>query len=177
MTEKQERKKLADRALSDFDQGLRHYAGYNIKRAFESIRADVSATLRAHDLRMITYSALVVIQANPGLRQSHLAKAVAVERANLVEVVDELEQRQWVTRSPAPTDRRAYALNITTAGAKTCKQATGSIEALEEHLLSGVSARDRKTFFKVLSSVETAGSKHRSLQVGTEPQSGRDRVS
>ena len=41
---------------------------------------------------MLTYTALVLIVDNPGLNQSRLAQVMDIERPNLVNVIDELEE-------------------------------------------------------------------------------------
>ena len=49
------------------DETLRNLVGYQMKRAFNVIQADLVKTLKPFDLRMLTYTALVLIVDNPGL--------------------------------------------------------------------------------------------------------------
>ena len=49
------------------DDTLRTFVGYHLKRSFNVIQSDLIETLRPFDLRMLTYSALVLIVDNPGL--------------------------------------------------------------------------------------------------------------
>ena len=79
------------------DRSLRSLYGYQMKRTFNVIQSDLSRTLKPLDLRMLTYTALVLIVDNPGLRQSQLAEALDIERPNLVVIVDELERRDRTT--------------------------------------------------------------------------------
>jgi DNA-binding MarR family transcriptional regulator len=46
---------------------------------------------------MITYSLMAVIVDNPGVRQSQLAQVLAIERSNLVVLLDELERFELIT--------------------------------------------------------------------------------
>jgi len=92
------------------DDTLRRFLGYHMKRAFNVVQADLVATLKPFELRMLTYTALVLICDNPGLSQAQLAAAMDVERPNIVVIVDELERRELINRTRVPTDRRAYAL-------------------------------------------------------------------
>lgn len=87
------------------DTTLRSFVGYRMKRAFNVVQDDLTATLRPFDLRMLTYTALVLIVDNPGLRQSQLADAMDIERPNLVVIIDELERRELIVRDRVPTDR------------------------------------------------------------------------
>ena len=85
-------------------------------------QADLTQTLKPLGLRMLTYTALVLIVENPGLSQSQLAAAMDVERPNLVEIIDELEQRALVLRRRVPADRRIYALTATPEGIQLCQR-------------------------------------------------------
>ena len=72
------------------DATLRSFFGYNMKRAFNTVQTDVNRALAPFGLRMVTFSALVIIVDNPGLRQSQLADVLSIERPNLVLIVDDL---------------------------------------------------------------------------------------
>jgi hypothetical protein len=98
------------------DETLRSFAGYSMKRAFNVVQADLSRALEPFGLRMMTFTALILIVDNPDLSQTALAGALAMERSNLVTIIDELENSGWILRNPAPNDRRSYALHATPAG-------------------------------------------------------------
>lgn len=117
------------------DATLRQFLGYHMKRAFNVVQADLLRTLKPFELRMLTYTALVLITDNPGLRQSQLAAAMDIERPNLVVILDELERRELILRERVPTDRRAYALAPTLAGRQLCDKAVAAVTAHENRLL------------------------------------------
>lgn len=139
------------------DASLRQFVGYNMKRAFNAIHADLLKTLEPLELRMITFSALALIVENPGLRQAKLADALAIERPNLVLVIDELEQKGWIRRVPDPLDRRAYALTITAEGKHRCKKAIAAICTHEARLLGNLGDQHREQLATWLQQIETAG--------------------
>ncbi len=143
-----------DRPVSDAT--LRDLAGYNIRRASNAVQADLVRTLAPFELRMITYSALVLIVDNPGLRQTQLAEALAIERSNLVVVIDDLERRELIGRNPMPTDRRAYALTATLAGTRLCRKATRAVRAHEARILSLLSEEERQVLASTLRRIEQA---------------------
>ncbi|MBF9061279.1 MarR family transcriptional regulator [Rhodobacterales bacterium HKCCSP123] len=124
---------------------LRRLLGYRLRRATTLIQSDLAETLKPFELRMITFTALVLIRDNPGLSQSQLAAAMDVERPNLVVIVDELETRGLIARDRLPTDRRTYALTVTEAGEGLCAEAVGAVEGHEARLLDGLSEADRRT--------------------------------
>lgn len=136
------------------DQTLRGLLGYNVKRAFNVMQADLNRALKPHDLRMITFTALVLIVDNPGLRQSQLADALAIERPNLVVIIDELEGRELITRDRVPTDRRAYSLQATLAGRRLYQAALRDVQDHEVGLLSGLTEAERSRIIAAMNLIE-----------------------
>jgi DNA-binding MarR family transcriptional regulator len=141
-------------APSVSDASLRKFAGYNIRRASNVIQADLAAVLEPFGLRMITFSALVLVVDNPNLTQSQLAGALAIERSNLVVVVDELESRDFIVRNPVPNDRRAYALTATLAGRRRCEKVSEAVRDHEARLLAGLTAAERDGLAALLARIE-----------------------
>lgn len=139
------------------DEALRPFVGYSIKRAMNVIRADLRDVLDPMDLRMITFSALTLIGDNPALSQAQLAAALSVERPNLVAVIDELAGRGLISREKVPTDRRTYALRLTTQGARLLARATEAVQAHEDKLLEGLDPDDLATLRRVLADIERNG--------------------
>ncbi|CTQ55929.1 Transcriptional regulator SlyA [Roseibium album] len=136
------------------DKTLRAFHGYQMKRTFNVIQSDLSRTLKPFDLRMLTYSALVLIVDNPGLRQSQLAEAMDIERPNLVLIVDELERRDLIIRDRLPNDRRAYALKVTLAGRQLYQKTIAAVKAHEEMLLEGIGDDALATAMDVMRRIE-----------------------
>jgi len=136
------------------DAALREFVGYGMKRAFNVLQADLARTLEPFGLRMLTFSALALIAQNPGLRPSHLATALAVERANVVVYVDQLEQAGWVSRAPVPGDRRAYALQCTLAGRRVFARAEAAVRAHDSRMLHGLTGDEIGTLRKACAVIE-----------------------
>lgn len=148
---------VEDETSNISDAALRGFVGYNMKRAFNAVQADLNRTLAPHGLRMITYSALALIVENPGLRPSALATALSVERANLVVYVDQLEQAGWVTRSRSRTDRRAHALHCTPQGRRVYDQALAAVQDHDQRMLGGMQPVEIETVTKALAAIEAVG--------------------
>lgn len=141
-------------AVSVSDSTLRSLYGYQIKRAFNVIQSDLNRTLKPFELRMITYTALVLIVDNPGLRQSQLAEAMDVERPNLVVIIDELERRELIVRDRLVSDRRAYALKATLVGRQLYEKAVAAVQAHEDRLVQGISPEALKGAMTVMQLIE-----------------------
>lgn len=125
--------------MGRIDATLRRFTGYRLRRASHFAMARFNTVFAAHGLRRTTFSALTLIVDNPGLRQAQLADALAIERPNLVQIVDELEAAGLVRRTPAEGDRRAYALQPTGRGRRVQQEAAMSVRACEDDLVRGLS--------------------------------------
>lgn len=137
------------------DATLHRFVGYHMKRAFNVIQADLTETLKPFGLRMLTFTALVLIVDNPGLSQSQLAAAMDIERSNLVVIVDELERRDLIVRDRVPTDRRTYALKATLAGRQLYDKAVAADLAHEARILAGIDPELRGALVKALSRIHS----------------------
>jgi DNA-binding MarR family transcriptional regulator len=135
------------------DEALRRFLGYHLKRAQSLLMADMNAAIRPLGLRMITYSALSMVVANPGLRQSQLADALAIERPNLVVILDDLETAGLIARDRVPSDRRAYALTPTVRGRRLLDRATAAVAAHEARMLAGIPGGDIRTAITVMAAI------------------------
>ena len=138
------------------DATLRGFCGYAMKRAFLGVQADLNRVLAPLGLRMMTYSALVVVTDNPGLRQSQLADALAVEKPNMVALVAELLQAGLLTRQRAPDDRRARALHPTDTGRALAARAIAAVQAHEARITATLGPEELQTLMHALAQVERA---------------------
>lgn len=136
------------------DKTLRRFTGYTVRRAAHVIQADANRRLKPLGLRMVSFSVLSMIVHNSGLRQAHLAKAMSIERPNLVTIVDELQSLGWVTRNPDPTDRRAFALCATASGRTVHDRALVLLASHEAHVTQGMDREEREILIRALRKVE-----------------------
>ncbi|MCB1366593.1 MAG: MarR family transcriptional regulator [Rhodobacteraceae bacterium] len=117
--------------------------GYNMKRAYMRIYADISEALAGFDLRQRSFSVLSLVVANPEIRQSDIARELGIERSGTVVIVDELEGRKLIRRADVPGDRRAHALTATRDGIALYRCALAEVDAREGHLMNGFTASER----------------------------------
>lgn len=71
------------------------------------------------DLSPSQFNVLNLLHLNPGgLSQTDLSRQLIMHRSNLTGLVDRLEKRGLVARREVVSDRRAYSVVLTAAGAK-----------------------------------------------------------
>lgn len=139
------------------DADLRRVVGYNIQRAHTAIMGEVNRTLAPFGLRRATYSALSVIAGTPGLKQADLSAILAIERPNLVQVIDELASASLITRKRLSEDRRAWALRATLPGKRLLAQADAALMAYDTQLTRDLSDQEREALIRALQRVEANG--------------------
>lgn len=136
------------------DGELRALVGYGVKRANSAIMGDVERLLGRFGLRRVTFSALSVVAGNAGIRQSELAEVLAIERPNLVAILEELTRSALVARARDGADRRAYLLTATEAGAALLARAGEALSAYDARLTEGMSASERAALIAALRRME-----------------------
>jgi DNA-binding MarR family transcriptional regulator len=107
----------ANKASIDYGV-LNSSLGYAIRRAQLRVFQEFNYFFEALDIKPAQFSALEIIHCNPGLRQSSLAKALNIQRTNMVGMLDKLQQRGLIERKPSTKDLRAHALHLTSKGEK-----------------------------------------------------------
>lgn len=118
--------------------------------ALMSLHSDFVASLTHLDLKPTTFSALAIINENPDISQTDLARALSMERSNIVVMVDELQSRGLIVRNKVPTDRRVYALRTTTKGVSLFYEASLAVQRHEEKLLEDFSPEERDLLVRML---------------------------
>jgi len=124
--------------------------GYQLRQAQLAIFSDFQESIGAHAITPGLFGVLVVIDANPGLKQTTLARAIRLDRSTVVAVIDKLEARKLVARRQTDGDRRSNALWLTSDGKALLGKLTGMVRAHEERLVAGLSQADRARLTRLL---------------------------
>ena len=138
-------------ARPEIDHGvLSGLVGFHLRQAQIAVFRDFAATMGPLDITPALFAVLVLIDCNPGLKQTELAAAVHLDRSTVVSVVDSLERRGLVTRRAVAHDRRSNALELTSAGVTLLKSLKRRVAAHEKRLARGLTERERATLTKLL---------------------------
>ena len=101
---------------SPTDSALDDLIGYAMRRAQLKLFQNLIGRLSAHDLRPAQFSALAIIEQNPGLMQADLAKALAIEPPQVVPLLNKLENRALAVRVRCKPDKRSYGIFLSKTG-------------------------------------------------------------
>ncbi len=89
-----------------------------LARFDEDFRADAGIDIRTYDALLHVSNA-----GPPGIRMTDLAREVVLTKAGLTSLIDRLEARSLVQRTPDPGDRRAFRITLTTEGQRVFRAA------------------------------------------------------
>ncbi|WP_433728156.1 MarR family winged helix-turn-helix transcriptional regulator [Nocardia sp. CA-129566] len=104
--------------------------------------------LERHGLTMWGYVVLLGLGDEPVYTQAALAKKIRADKTRIIGVLDELQQRDLIRRTPDPADRRARLVSLTPTGRTTRDRAQRDIQEQEDRLLSPLPPAERKAFLR-----------------------------
>jgi DNA-binding MarR family transcriptional regulator len=111
--------------------------GFWLRLAQQLDQREYTRRLAASGLNPLAYSILLVVEANPGCRQTDLGSALRIRQPNLVEPLETLATRGLISRAPDPRDRRAQVLALTADGSEQL----AALKATHGAMIEGYRAR------------------------------------
>lgn len=130
--------------------------GYLIKQAQSRLRARMEEALVPLGLTVSQYSCLHRVQREPGISAAALARSVFMTRQSMSAMLQQLIDRDLVTRPAQPTTGRALPMELTGAGARLLDAAEARVGAVEERMLEQLSPEDRDALARGLSACSAA---------------------
>ena len=141
------------RRKNDIAEGmLGGLIGYALRRAQLRVFDDFY-TLAGEGITPARFSALTVIDANPGISQTALAQALGIARSGVVSVIDTLEAMALVSREAIEEDRRAYALRLTRKGRERLERLRSLVKMHEARVTAKLSAKEKAMLLELLGRV------------------------
>jgi DNA-binding MarR family transcriptional regulator len=95
--------------------------------------------------------ALSYLRDHDGSPQQELAEALCMDANNVVLLLNELEEREHITRRRDPNDRRRHLVDLTAAGRRALRSAEHAQESIEDELLHALDAEERTVLWRLLS--------------------------
>ncbi|MNE54337.1 Transcriptional repressor MprA [compost metagenome] len=97
---------------------------------------DFNDSLTEIGLRPADFSVLIVVANNTDLKQSDVAEALGIQRANFVAIIDNLEAKGLLARRKSDTDRRVHFLDMTSYGHEMLSNLSEIWKHNEDQLIS-----------------------------------------
>jgi len=136
------------RRLSQDDE-LDSLTGYQLQMARLRLMEAAHAALAPYGISPAKVTALALIRAHPGLDQSALGRALSINRASAMKLVNLLEERGQVERRPG-RNLRSHALHLTAEGETQLPEMIGRLRESEAPLLAGLREEERRELLRLL---------------------------
>ena len=127
--------------------GLPGLLGYRLRVAQQAVFRDFATSVG--EVSPGRVGILFLVEANPGVTQSRLARAVHLDRSTMVGVIDALEARALIERRRGE-DRRTNGLWLTRGGRSLVERLKRRIEAHERRIANRLTAPERTQLIGLL---------------------------
>jgi DNA-binding MarR family transcriptional regulator len=139
------------RSGSAVDYGtLPNHVGYLLRLAQLRVWEDFYGRLGETGVSPALFSALMLVQRNPGLQQSRLGEALGVARSGAMTMTDRLERLGLVERRADPHDRRAYGLFLTADGEHRMAEFVARVQQHDMLINKVLSPDEHRTLMQLL---------------------------
>jgi DNA-binding MarR family transcriptional regulator len=123
---------------------------YMQKQLELAVRSHLDDIFRPIGMSALQYTALTVLERHPNLSSAQLARNSFVTAQSMADLITTLQELGLIERHRDPDDRRRLVLALTADGRKLLNRYRGKVAALEERMLSGLTARQVAEFRKSL---------------------------
>ena len=124
-----------------------------MRRAWLAMSQDFLRTFAEVAIRPAQYSVLLLIETNPGLKQTEVSDALGIKRTNLVALLDGLEERGFARREAAAGDRRSYALYLTSKGTALLQHVRELHDLHESRMIARIGEDGRAQLLRLLAAL------------------------
>jgi DNA-binding MarR family transcriptional regulator len=146
MAKKPQKTAMLDHVL---DERIYTRPGFLARQLHRITAAIFDEETQSFGLTGLQYGILNVVSAEPGIDQIGVCNTLGVDRSTLAGVVDRLEQKGLVARSPG-ADRRSNALHLTRAGKRILGEIEASAAVAERRAFEIFSAAEQTQFERML---------------------------
>jgi DNA-binding MarR family transcriptional regulator len=129
---------------------LENLLGYALRRAQWDVSQHLRHQLNTFDLRPAQFSALLLIEQNPGLMQSDLAGLLTIEPPQMVIMLNKLEKLGVAVRVRCKPDKRSYGIFLSKAGEGLLKQLKQIVLQSDLQATAALTAEERVTLHTLL---------------------------
>jgi DNA-binding MarR family transcriptional regulator len=126
---------------------LKHYqvedsVGFLLGRARAKLAKSLDAALVNHDITHAQGGIVLMLATGKFSTAAELARELYIDSASMTRMIDRLEKRKLIVRSPRDDDRRVINLLLTLDGQELAKQLPAIYAAVLNHNFAGFSAEE-----------------------------------
>lgn len=141
----------AKTATNDIDtQFLSSLIGYNARRTSLMLMGAFTSAVEGHALKVVEFSMLSLIKANPGITNSALCNTLGLLPPNAVGMIQSLIRQGFVSKLPHLLDGRAYSLFCTAEGQTLTATLETRLIKAERARLKHITAKEQRQLIALL---------------------------
>lgn len=124
---------------------------YMVKQVELVVRSRLDDLVKPAGITALQYTSLTVLQRHDGLSAAQLARDSFVTAQSVADLVRSLENRGLVRRERNPRNRRELLILLTDEGRELLARFAGPVRALEERMISDLTAHQADQLRQALS--------------------------
>jgi DNA-binding MarR family transcriptional regulator len=102
------------------------------------------------------YTVLSLVNLNPGINQSALARCMYLDRSSMVPILDQFETKEWIERRRQTHDRRSHAVFLTETGQAALQHADQEVRTLENRIRKKLGNKNTQQFLTLIQQFQKA---------------------
>jgi DNA-binding MarR family transcriptional regulator len=130
--------------------------GYLIRRLHQIHVAIFIEECAAFGITPVQYAVMTVLLNNPGSDQISIAREAGIDRTNVSDVLDRLEQRALVRRKKSNIDRRQRTAVLTAKGARIARDMEKASLRAQDVLMAPLSPKKREVLMALMAELVEA---------------------
>jgi len=124
--------------------------GFLLRRSHQISVAIFERACASLSLTPAQYGVLAILEAQPKIDQTRLAKALAFDKVTVLRVLKGLQERGLCVRERVPSNQRQMAVSLTPEGQALLLQARQPVQQAYEELMSPLDENEQATLIALL---------------------------
>jgi DNA-binding MarR family transcriptional regulator len=129
--------RLADPSSSSSEPRV----SYVVARLERAVRVGINDRVTPYGLTTLQYTTLSILERGGELSNAQLARRAYMTPQSMSEILDALEKKGFVERSPHPNHRRVFPAALTVEGRQVLAACNAEVDELEGEMLAELTPR------------------------------------
>ena len=130
---------------------LNQCINFELNRAQQSVHQHFKAKLAEYDVTPVQYGILACLWNNDAQAPGQIAASLNLDSSTITGILDRMENKGLLKRTPDPNDRRALKVVLTATGRALQEPIDKTIQKANEEVMAGLSAEEQDTLIALLS--------------------------
>lgn len=139
---------------------LYHRPGHLLRRANQIIIGMFVEEIGDLNITPVQFASMVVIAEHPKIDATRLSELVALDRSTVGNVIERLEDKGLVSRTPSRDDKRVKLIQLSRKGEEALTLCTPAVERSQERFLASLKPADRANFMRLLAALVHLNNEH-----------------